>query len=513
MRQGVATIFFLGNAFCGSANCVREVNFAVRNGFVTIPVFLEWLSRDEDGFERWKEARTTVPGALLDADARSFDEWRVKADGVAFYMEGLQGVPADFFDLSEWTCEQCRSTKDSACAVCADWSVAVAREASRPKLLQAARALGKYIDRAVEKAMAASGSGLVRIPSGHQTWSEPSTAIAPQPEPQSELRADIRAEPTQEPEPHAQGAFAAVDQSNPFCSCLDREYVQKEIRWALQYRKKIIVIFEKDQRRAGFFDHGPAWAKYGGTEWEAILNIDAEPYMRDEGYAQVMVSKLMQKGERVLAATVAEPARNSPGCWDFFLSHAQATGGDQAQTTYLRLQQAGNTVWYDNAMLDKSTAAMEEGVKHSRCFLLFLSGDTPATAAATAAAPTIAVPRQSAKLAPQLPVPLPSRSAGGLVFCFSYASEDRAPPAPVSEAKAQLEAAGHRVFWGLDVSPTSADWRKDWNQQCETADYVVNFLTVAYVRSPACAGEWCFAKDTSGEGTVPPRSSYYRNAY
>eukprot|EP01047_Picozoa_sp_COSAG01_P033263 COSAG01_NODE_2441_length_7690_cov_241.628903_1_plen_308_part_10 len=40
-----------------------------------------------------------------------------------------------------------------------------------------------------------------------------------------------------------------VDDSHPFCSCLDREFVQKEIRWARKYNKKIIVLFEKDQRR------------------------------------------------------------------------------------------------------------------------------------------------------------------------------------------------------------------------------------------------------------------------
>ena len=32
MREGVATVFCLGNAFCGSANCVREVKWAVRQG-------------------------------------------------------------------------------------------------------------------------------------------------------------------------------------------------------------------------------------------------------------------------------------------------------------------------------------------------------------------------------------------------------------------------------------------------------------------------------------------------
>ena len=115
--------------------------------------------------------------------------------------------------------------------------------------------------------------------------------------------------------------------------------------------------------------------KYNGTEWEFILNIDAEPYQRDEGYAEVMVGKILQKTADVGAVVAASPAMNYPGNWDCFLSHAQATGGDQTQATSLRLKGAGKTVWYDNAMLDRSTAAMEEGVKHSRCFVLFLTGD------------------------------------------------------------------------------------------------------------------------------------------
>ena len=32
-------------------------------------------------------------------------------------------------------------------------------------------------------------------------------------------------------------------------------------------------------------------------------------------------------------------------------------------------------MWYDNEMTNRSTAAMEEGVKHSAHFVLFLSGD------------------------------------------------------------------------------------------------------------------------------------------
>ena len=55
--------------------------------------------------------------------------------------------------------------------------------------------------------------------------------------------------------PHPEPEGEPVNDSHPFRSCLDRPCVQKEIRWARKYKKKIIVVFEKDDRKAGFFDH------------------------------------------------------------------------------------------------------------------------------------------------------------------------------------------------------------------------------------------------------------------
>eukprot|EP01047_Picozoa_sp_COSAG01_P065982 COSAG01_NODE_9018_length_2581_cov_4.675262_1_plen_692_part_01 len=244
------------------------------------------------------------------------------------------------------------------------------------------------------------------------------------------------------PEPEQEG-----DDSHPFRSCLDREYVQKEIRWAWKYKKKIIVLFEKDQRRAGFFDHGEAWGKYRGTAWEAILNIDAEPYQRDEGYAQVMVQKILQKTEGLPAVAVAVPALNAPGSWDLFLSHAQATGGDQVQTTSLRLKGAGQEVWYDNAMLDRSTAAMEEGVKHCRCFVLFLTGDASTTSSAPAAAPI-------AQLAAQdLPAVVPAPTVDIRVFIAHRGTEVGQQRA---EALRQQLGVPSAVCGPVDVVPADA---------------------------------------------------------
>jgi hypothetical protein len=116
-----------------------------------------------------------------------------------------------------------------------------------------------------------------------------------------------------------------------------------------------------------------AYRVVAGTEWEKILDIDAVSYMRDEDHAETMLTKILEKSAKNKVPEPGLHSINEPGSWDFFLSHAQATGGDQAQNTSLRLKEKGKTYWYDNAMKDQSTNAMEEGVRGCGTFLLFLT--------------------------------------------------------------------------------------------------------------------------------------------
>lgn len=182
--------------------------------------------------------------------------------------------------------------------------------------------------------------------------------------------------------------------SNPavYESCLDREFVQKEIEWAKQYGKQIIVVYEQEERRSNHFDYTAARQKYKGTSLEEILHIDAIPYQRDEDYAAAMLQKIIAKACPPPRPT--ESPLNEPGYWDFFLSHAQATGGDLAQTVSLRLKAANKTFWYDNAMLDKSTRAMEEGVRGCGSFVLFLTGGSDRTSSLppTTSPPVVVAP-------------------------------------------------------------------------------------------------------------------------
>jgi len=93
------------------------------------------------------------------------------------------------------------------------------------------------------------------------------------------LEADVALKKTlsaPHPKPKAgDGLGGSPPAGEDFSSCLDRHYVQQELRWARQYKKKLIVVFEKDERREGCFDFAKATPKYAGGEWEYVLNIDA----------------------------------------------------------------------------------------------------------------------------------------------------------------------------------------------------------------------------------------------
>ena len=64
-------------------------------------------------------------------------------------------------------------------------------------------------------------------------------------------------------------------------TCLDRSFVQMEIREARLHSKRILAVYEKDNRRQGFFDHSVWRPKYANTEWENLLELDATEYERD----------------------------------------------------------------------------------------------------------------------------------------------------------------------------------------------------------------------------------------
>jgi len=105
-----------------------------------------------------------------------------------------------------------------------------------------------------------------------------------------------------EPVPELEPSFSGYSKDKLLATCLDREFVQKELRWAQQYGKSFITVFEEDRQRQAFFDYFKARAKYAGTEWEFLLDIDAVIYRRDRDEAKVMVERILSK------ATADRPA-------------------------------------------------------------------------------------------------------------------------------------------------------------------------------------------------------------
>ena len=56
-----------------------------------------------------------------------------------------------------------------------------------------------------------------------------------------------------------------------------------------------------------------------------------------------------------------------------YISHSQATGGDQSNAIYLELERMGFRAWYDNRADDLTKEGMLKGIEEAAAFVLFLS--------------------------------------------------------------------------------------------------------------------------------------------
>jgi len=142
--RSLINVFFLGNAYCGSRECRKEIQFADMKRFRMVPVFLEGFANDQDDFDA---AVVRCPW-MCDADRREFEDFESGKMTMERLTWTLQGVPA-FLDMSAFLCEKCRTTRDAVCPDCADFDKAVARSRDGgAKLIETAAVLGKYIDAA-----------------------------------------------------------------------------------------------------------------------------------------------------------------------------------------------------------------------------------------------------------------------------------------------------------------------------------------------------------------------------
>jgi hypothetical protein len=110
------------------------------------------------------------------------------------------------------------------------------------------------------------------------------------PEPELE-QLQRQPDPELEPHPHIASESARPE----LATCLDREYVQKEIRWARKHKKNIITLYESERHRPGYFDYAKAMEKYRGTEWEHVLRIDSIKYQREQFLAEAMLQNILAK--------------------------------------------------------------------------------------------------------------------------------------------------------------------------------------------------------------------------
>ena len=73
--------------------------------------------------------------------------------------------------------------------------------------------------------------------------------------------------------------------------------------------------------------------------------------------------------------TETEPL-NQPGHWDVMLSYTQRNAVSEtiAQALFGEFEKRGVSVWLDVKMIRKDVAAMEEGVRNSKCVIAIVSG-------------------------------------------------------------------------------------------------------------------------------------------
>eukprot|EP01046_Picozoa_sp_COSAG06_P004191 COSAG06_NODE_173_length_21283_cov_14.116220_3_plen_2197_part_00 len=188
--RAALSVFFLSNAYCGSEECLKELQYADLKKFERVPVFLEWFVNDEETFT------TNEISKLCDAKMQSFDGFEVAKSIVERLTFRLQGVPGAL-DLMEFTCDQCRGKRDTGqpvCARCTDVECAK-RTAAWPKLTEMAESLGTYIDgEAVKQKLLPALDGQPAAPrlAAVAQQSEPRPATIPARSAETEEKADVK---------------------------------------------------------------------------------------------------------------------------------------------------------------------------------------------------------------------------------------------------------------------------------------------------------------------------------
>ena len=150
-KKSFANWFMLGNAFIGSAECMKEFLYADQKRFNLVPIFIEGFCNDESTFEDKKGSWH------VDHDLDAFEKWESKKDMIERLSFSRQGVPS-FFDTADFVCDKCRTTRDIVCEDCTDWSRAM-QTGSAHKLKESVGTLARYLSK--ESQLASVGNQLV----------------------------------------------------------------------------------------------------------------------------------------------------------------------------------------------------------------------------------------------------------------------------------------------------------------------------------------------------------------
>ena len=185
-KKANLSIYFLGNAYAGSDECLQEFQWAVMEKLKFVPVLLEtWVASEADFV-------TKNIAELCDSDRNTFAEWEKRKDVVRRGCGAKQGCVAHM-SRDDFLCQQCEHTvrEDRVCPSCSDWK-RVLQTPSSEKFLEAVRTGGRYID------AGAQDSGLAPVPaeSPRDLQRKSFRLSMSEPEPEPELQPSCPVQPT-----------------------------------------------------------------------------------------------------------------------------------------------------------------------------------------------------------------------------------------------------------------------------------------------------------------------------
>ena len=113
------SVFFLSNAYCGSEECLKELEYADMKRFTRIPVFMESFV---DNAETYRKKQIST---LCDKKMQEWKGFEVAKSTVERLTFRLQGVTGPLDLTRNFTCNECRGKRDTICPRCSSCELMV----------------------------------------------------------------------------------------------------------------------------------------------------------------------------------------------------------------------------------------------------------------------------------------------------------------------------------------------------------------------------------------------------